>query len=66
MGYNEDGVWLGDCPSFELDTESCCVSLNMCPAARHAGSLGDTQPNQRHVTHLAPSVTTQHPILVIP
>ena len=29
MGYNEDGVWLGDCPSFELDTESCCVSLNM-------------------------------------
>ena len=48
MGYNEDGVWLGDCPSFELDTESCCVSLNMCTAARQAGSLGDTQPNQRH------------------
>ena len=38
MGYNEDGVWLGDCPSFELDTESCCVSLNMCAAARHAGT----------------------------
>lgn len=38
MGYNEDGVWLGDCPSFELDTESCCVSLNMCAAARQAGT----------------------------
>ena len=29
MGYDENGVWLGHCPSFTLDTESCCISLNV-------------------------------------
>ena len=69
MGYNEDGVWLGDCPSFELDTESCCVSLNMCAAARE--SWRQTTEPRSHTLRLRCCVTltltlslTSIPILV--
>ena len=29
LGYDENGVWLGYCPSSLVWPDSCCVSLNV-------------------------------------
>ena len=31
MGWDENGVWLGYCPSFPPDEHRCCLSLNIIP-----------------------------------
>ena len=39
MGYNEDGVWLGNCPSSLVWPDTCCVSLNVIPILLNAVAL---------------------------